>query len=117
MGPGWLWPDVDRAPCKTIKTVDFRTSILYVVDEEDCLKYGCVVERRIGNPLAGVGTVRAERGAKAQLKERWRLVQAFLVCSVGERERKRGVENGCRRQGDGKSAPRVRHPPEHLLPD
>jgi len=66
--PGWLWPGVGRAPCKTNKTIDFRTSILYVVDEEDWLKWGCMVVRRKGNPLAGFGTERAECGAKAQLK-------------------------------------------------
>jgi len=66
--PGWLWPGVGRAPCNTNKTIDFRTSILYVVDEEYWLKWGCMVVRRMGNPLASAGTVCAERGAKAQLK-------------------------------------------------
>ncbi|AVJ29114.1 hypothetical protein CLM73_19445 [Achromobacter spanius] len=45
MGQGRLWPGVGRALCEANKTIDFRTSILNVVDEEDWLKTCCMVER------------------------------------------------------------------------
>jgi len=65
---GKLGPGDSRALGGANKTIDFRTSILYVVDEEDWPKTCCVVERRMEHPLAGAGTVRAGLDAKAQLK-------------------------------------------------
>lgn len=72
MEKGNLRPDAGRAVRKRDKTIDFRTSILYVSDEEDWLKKCCVVERQNRNrgydPHAGAGTVRARGRAKTKLK-------------------------------------------------
>ena len=71
MEKGNLRPGAGRAVRKGNKTIDSRTSILYVGDEEDWLNKCCVVERRNRNrgydPHAGAGTVRAGglRGNKA----------------------------------------------------